>query len=85
MCAELFFPDGTGKQTVQGWWSWHGFPVHSWHCQPPCFPLCTGARVPAASRLSSLTDYQAVSLLTYSTGKLSLSLFDPTRASFDPG
>lgn len=80
MCAELFFPDGTGKQTLQGWQSWHDYPVHSWHCQPPCSPLCTGARVPAASRLSSLTDWQAVYQQTYSVVKVSLS----KRAPFHP-
>lgn len=60
--VELLFPDGTGKQTLQGWQCWQGYQVHSWHCQPPCFPLCTGVRIPAASRPSSLTDRQAVSL-----------------------
>lgn len=78
--VELLFPDGTGKQTLQGWQSWHDYPAHSWHCQPPCSPLCTGARVPAASRLSSLTDWQAVYQLTHSVVKVSPCLFCPKRA-----
>lgn len=57
----------------KGWQSWHSYPVHSWHCQPPCSPRCTGARVPAASHLSSLTDWQAVYPQT-SVGKVSLFL-----------
>lgn len=78
--VELLFPDGTGKQTLQGWQSWHDYPAHSWHCQPPCSPLCTRARVPAASRLSSLTDWQAVYQLTHSVVKVSPCLFCPKRA-----
>lgn len=81
VCVELFFPDGTGKQTLQGW---HDYPVHSWHCQPPCSPLCTGARVPAASRLSSLTDWRAVDQLTHSAVKVSPSLYDPKGAPLSP-
>jgi len=75
VCAELLFPDGTGKQTLQGWQCWHGNPVHSWHCQPPGSPLWTEARVPAASRLSSSTDWQAVDQGTYSLVQVSLPLF----------
>lgn len=81
VCVELFFPDGTGKQTLQGW---HDYPVHSWHCQPPCSPLCTGARVPAASRLSSLTYWRAVDQLTHSAVKVSPSLYDPKGAPLSP-
>lgn len=59
MCAELFFPDGTGKQTLQGWRSWHAHLVHSWHCPPPCFPLCTGGES-TCCQPPKLIDWQAV-------------------------
>lgn len=67
----------------KGWQSWHSYLVHSWHCQPPCSPLCTRVRVPAASHLSSLTDWQSVYQLT-SVGEVSLSLSILRECPFNP-